>query len=178
MAGLKRWEPQGVSRLRREMDELFERFFDREDWMPTRMFRSMRSFQDEMDDLFGSFFGSDWGSLGAGSSTHRIESSVKDGNLVLRAEVPGFSLDEVKVNLAGDTLHVEGQHKTGEGERQEQHRFSYRYTLPESVDAEKVKASLNHGVLEIHVPASPKVIGKQIPINIGSGADQKQLKAA
>ena len=174
---LMRWEPQGISRLRQDMDGLFERFFDREDWMPTRMFRSLRSFQDEMDDLFGTFFGADWGSM-AGGTTPRIESGVKEGNLVLRAEVPGYGPDEVKVNLAGDTLQIEAEHQSKEGERQEQRRFSYHYTFPEPVDPDKVKANLTHGVLEIQVPVSSKLTGRQIPIQIGAGSDPKQLKAA
>ncbi len=174
---LMRWESQGVSQLRQEMDELFDRFFEREDWMPNRMFRSMRSFQDEMDDLFGSFFGSAWNTMG-GKGQPRVESSVKDGNLILKAEVPGYSPDQIKVNLLGDTLQIEGEHKSGEGERQEQRHFSYRYSLPEPVEPDKVKASLNHGMLEITIPAAPKLNGKQIPIQVGSGEGQKKLKAA
>ncbi len=178
MAVLKRWEPQGVDRLHQDVTELFNRFFDRADWTPRSVFRSMRSFHDEMDDLLGSFFGPAWGSLRTGTATPRVETNVKDGYLVMKAEVPGYSPDEVKVNLAGDTLQIEAEHKAGEGEQQERHHFAYRYTLPEPVDPEQVKANLHHGVLEIQLPASPKLTGKQIPIHTGSGEEQKKLKAA
>ena len=58
MFGLTRWtEPRGITRLRHDMDELFDRFFDREEWMPGRMMRSMRSFQGDLDSLFGGYFG-------------------------------------------------------------------------------------------------------------------------
>jgi len=58
MFGLTRWtEPRGITRLRQDMDELVDRFFDREDWMPGRMMRSMRSFQRDLDSLFGGYFG-------------------------------------------------------------------------------------------------------------------------
>jgi hypothetical protein len=37
MFGLTRWsEPHGISRLRQDMDEMFDRFFEREVWMPGR----------------------------------------------------------------------------------------------------------------------------------------------
>jgi len=184
MFGLTRWtEPQGISRLRQDMDELFDRFFNQEDWMPGRVTRSLRTFHRDLDDLFAGFFGGDWPAMGALEGTRtswpRAEMSLKDGEHVLQLEVPGFKPEEVDVNVAGNTLNIRGEQKAA-GEKKEESRrsFSYTYTLPEAVEPDKVKANLSHGILEVRVAASPKLVGKKIPIQVSSGEAQKQLKAA
>jgi len=172
--------PRGASRLRHEVDELFDRFFAREDWMPGAMTRSLRAFQRDMDQLFGDFFGAGW-SLGAeeeGTYWPRIETALKDGEHIVRAGLPGFAPEEVEVNVAGSTLTIKGERKVEEKGRASHRRFSQTLTLPETVDPEKVKATFKHGLLEIRTPASPKLAGKKIPIEVGSGKTQQQLKAA
>ncbi len=185
MFGLTRWtEPRGLSRLRRDMEELFDRFFDREDWMPSRMMRSLRSFQRDLDELFGDFFGADWAlpvsAAEAGDFWPRVETSVTDGEHVVRAELPGFAPENVEVNIAGNTLTIRGEREIGSKEKGDlsRRRFSHSLTLPEAVEPEKVKATLRNGLLEIRMPASPKLVGKKIPIEVGAGDEKRQLKAA
>jgi HSP20 family protein len=184
MFGLTRWsEPRGISSLRHDMDELFDRFFDQEDWIPGRVTRSLRTFHRDLDDLFSGFFGNDWPTMGMPEGTRtswpRAEVSLKDGEHVLQIEVPGFKPEEVEVNVAGNILNIRGEQKA-EGEKKEESRrsFVYSYTLPEAVEPDKVKANLSHGILEVRMPASPKLVGKKIPIQVTSGEGQKQLKAA
>ena len=184
MFGLTRWsEPRGISSLRQDMDELFDRFFDQEDWMPGRVTRSLRTFHRDLDDLFAGFFGNDWPAVSVSEGTRtfwpRAEMSLKDGEHILQLEVPGFKPEDIEVNVAGNILSVRGELKA-ESEKKEQSRrsFSYTYTLPEAVEPDKVKANLNHGILEVRMPASPKLIGKKIPIQVSAGEPQKQLKAA
>jgi len=185
MFGLTRWnQPLGIGRLRQDMDELFDRFFDQEDWIPGRMMRSLRSFQRDLDELFGDFFGSNWAISDspeqAGYFRPRVETSLTDGEHVVRAELPGFAPENVEVNVAGNTLTIRGERKTGSQEKGDlsHRRFSHALTLPEAVDAEKVKATLRDGLLEVRMPASPKLVGKKIPIQVGAGEEKKQLKAA
>jgi len=183
MFGLTRWmESRGISQLRQDMDDLFDRFFDREEWMPGRMIRSLRSFQRDLDDLFGDFFGDDWRVVAApdqaGYFWPRMETSLTDGEYVLRAELPGFTPENVEVNVTGNTLTIRGERKMGEGKEESRRRFAYTHNLPEAVDVEKVKATLANGILEIRMPASPKLVGRKIPIEVGAGEGQKQLKAA
>lgn len=163
------------------MEEPFDRFFDREDWMPGRM---MRSFQRELDQLFGDFFGSDWAMLEspeqAGFFRPRIETSLTDGEHIVRAELPGFTPENVEVNLTGNTLTIRGERKTGSEEKGDlsHRRFSHTLALPQAVDPDKVRATLSNGLLEVRMPASPQLAGKRIPIQVVAGAQKKQLKAA
>lgn len=185
MFGLTRWnQPRGISRLRQDMEDMFDRFFDREDWMPSRTMRTVRSFQQNLDELFGDFFGSDWGlpasSEEAGFFWPRVETSLIDGEHIVRAELPGFTPENVEVNVTGNTLTIRGERKTGSEEKGDlsQRRFSHTLTLPEAVDPDKVKATLANGLLEIRMPASPQLTAKKIPIPVRAGDEKKQLKAA
>ncbi len=185
MFGLTRWnQPRGISRLRQDMEDLFDRFFDREEWMPSRTMRSLRSFRQDLDELFGGFFGSDWAlsasSNEAGYFWPRIKTSLTDGEHIVRVELPGFTPENVEVNVTGNTLTIRGERKTGSEEKGDlsHRRFSHTLTLPEAVDPDTVKATLANGLLEIRMPASPQLAGKKIPIQVGTGEEKKQLKAA
>jgi len=85
---------------------------------------------------------------------------------------------DIEVNVAGNTLAIRGERKVEEKNEVNCRRFSQTLTLPETVDPEKVKATLAHGLLEIRIPASPQLVGKKIPVEVGSGETHKQLKAA
>ncbi|MFQ5883094.1 MAG: Hsp20/alpha crystallin family protein [Candidatus Methylomirabilales bacterium] len=185
MVRLTRWtRPRGIARLREEMDGLFDRFFGREEeWIPGRMMRSLREFHRDLDALFGDFLGADrWreSPFAPVRSWPRCESLVEGGDYVLRAEIPGVAPDDLEVAVTENALTIRGDRKTG---REEQggasySRFSRRFSLPEPVDPEKVKAKLAHGVLEVRIPASPKVVGKRIPVEVETGEVTRQIKAA
>lgn len=83
-----------------------------------------------------------------------------DEDYVVELEVPGFDRDELTVEISDHTLVVKGEHeeeaeKTGRElllhERLER-RFERRFELPLEVDAEKVAAQCEKGVLTLHVP--------------------------
>jgi HSP20 family molecular chaperone IbpA len=54
-------------------------------------------------------------------------------------------------------------------------RFERLLTLPKGIDSSQVKASYQHGVLELTMPASPEVTGRKIPVEVGM-QDNKQLE--
>jgi len=96
--------------------------------------------------------------------------------LVLKLEVPGIKQDALDVHVENQTLTVKGERKF-EAEEKEQnfHRIERRYgsffrafTLPSSVDAEKVQASYNAGVLKLELAKKPEAQPKQIKINVAA----------
>jgi HSP20 family protein len=95
-------------------------------------------------------------------------------NLVLKLEVPGMNEEDLKVSLENNTLTVSGERKFEKEEKEENfHRIERRYgtftrtfRLPNTVDAEKVDAGYDKGVLKItlakRAEAKPKAI-KVVP---------------
>ena len=102
-----------------------------------------------------------------------IESYVKDGNLVVRADVPGLDPKDLEVTLLGNVLTIKGERKNEKEVKKEDYlrrevsygAFERRLTLPEATLADKVKASFKNGVIEVAVPLAKEAQAKKIPID-------------
>jgi len=98
----------------------------------------------------------------------------KDGNLILRAELPGMTEKQIELKLEGDTLTLKGERKMdNEDKKSNYHRvesfygsFTRSFRLPETVDAEKINAEYKNGVLTITVPKKPEVKPREIPVSV------------
>lgn len=81
--------------------------------------------------------------------------------VLVDVELPGFSAEQIEVTVSGDTLTVSGERvapeiKNGEWHRQERFhgRFSKTIRLPYPVEAGKVQAKLENGILKLELPRS------------------------
>jgi HSP20 family protein len=144
-------------------------------------FEFMRRFGEEMEHLFEDFgLGFGWhlpravvrgrellrreAGLIPAAWSPRVEIQHKNGNLVVRADLPGLSKEDVKVDITGDTLTIQGERKQEKTEQREGYSYSecsygsfYRAVpLPEGVDASKATAEFRSGVLEVAMPAAPR----------------------
>ncbi|HEY8446578.1 MAG TPA: Hsp20/alpha crystallin family protein [Thermomicrobiales bacterium] len=151
----RRWDPLG---LLAEMEAEMERLWN-ERW--------------PMGSLFG-------GRLGRGLSQNgfvwapRADVFAKNGDLVVKVELPGVKKDEVDVSIEGGDLVIRGERKAEEKvEEKDYYRmersygaFYRRWPLPEGVDPDKVEASFEDGVLTVRVPkgAVQEPEAKKIPI--------------
>jgi HSP20 family protein len=83
-----------------------------------------------------------------------------NGNLILRADLPGIKPDEVKVTVEDDVLTVSGEHSSesqeekGDYMRRERRygSFSRSMSLPAGVKAEDIESTSENGVLEVRIP--------------------------
>lgn len=148
------------------------------DFFRMNPFSLMRRMTEEMDRVFG-----DGGQEREGNRgifwAPAVEVSQREGNYVVRAELPGLKPEDVKLEIENDSLVLQGERKC---EREKEgggvHRTEIRYgrfyrsiPLPEGVNGEQARAKFENGVLEVTVPVSgEKTQGKQIPIQAGSTA--------
>jgi HSP20 family protein len=96
----------------------------------------------------------------------------KDGKYVLELAVPGYEPKDVNVEVNGSTVTVLGTHKDSEEKkgvrfyRREVHTgsFTRSITLPQDLDAEKVDAGLNKGLLTIKLTPTKPFAPKKIAI--------------
>jgi len=98
----------------------------------------------------------------------------KEGNLILQAELPGFDEKSIELKLEGNVLTLKGERKLeNESDRANYHRvesfhgtFTRSFTLPETVEADKIKADFKNGILTVVIPQKPEVQPRQIPVAV------------
>jgi HSP20 family protein len=93
----------------------------------------------------------------------------KEKEVLVRAELPGFTPDEVKVEILGEMLVIEAEHKEEKKAGEEKAEKAYarvkrEINIPVGVDLEKVEATYRHGVLEVHLLRKPEVAGRRIEV--------------
>jgi HSP20 family protein len=142
-------------------------------WRP---FRDVISIQDEMNRLFDDFFGRpitrpEWAEV---AWCPCVDVSETKDDVIINTEIPGMSKDDVKVSVQDNILTLSGEKKQEKEEKDANyHRversygsFSRSFTLPTTVQPDKVKAAYRDGILRITLPKSEEVKPKQIPITV------------
>ncbi len=161
-------------------------------------FGVMRRMSEEMDRTFNRLLSTSTsgGSAGTGRTggwLPAIEVAQRGGELLVHAELPGLTPEDVKVEVTDGLLVIEGErkseqeHRSGNMVRSERQygRFYREVPLPEGVNAEQVKAQFRNGVLEVAVPIPQQTSNRrQIPIQssdaiaAGQGSGQASGSAA
>jgi len=110
------------------------------------------------------------------SLTPRMDMYEEEGELVIKAEMPGVRKKDLDISLDDDVLTIKAEKKEEkeEGEKgtthytRERHFGQYirRMTLPARVDAEKITATLKKGLLEIKLPKAEEPESKKIEIKV------------
>ena len=105
-----------------------------------------------------------------------IESYVKDGNVVVRADVPGLDPKDIEVSVLGNVLTIKGERKDQQEVKKENYfrrevsygAFERHMTLPEGAQTDKVKATFKNGIVEVTMPiAAKEAAAKKIPLESG-----------
>lgn len=137
-------------------------------WKPRR---ELVAVQDEIDRIFGDFFG------GVGDDDDSLlippaDIVEDDDNFVVSVELPGMKKDEVSLTLKDKSLTISGS-KRHEGEKGDDrfHRVERSYgsfcrtiDLPSKVDASKITARFENGVLVVTMPKVEEAKPKEIAI--------------
>jgi HSP20 family protein len=106
----------------------------------------------------------------------------KNDKFIVKAEVPGMKEEDIDVSVVGDTLTIKGERKTETEVKEEDYyrcersygSFYRSIPLPSAVDASKIEASYEDGLLEVTLPKKAEVKPKKIAVS----AKKKATKAA
>jgi HSP20 family protein len=152
-------------------------------------FREFSTLQDRINRVFRDRY-SDAGrdeSLATSSFAPAVDVYEDEHNVTLKIEVPGIDEKDIDVQLENNTLTVHGERKIDEEEKEENYRrverqygsFTRTFTLPTTVDSEKVSATYDKGVLKIALPKKAEAKPKQIKVNVGGvkAENEKTLEA-
>jgi HSP20 family protein len=144
-------------------------------WEPYRRtlspFGNWFDMTSRMNQVLDNIFGEDDGDKTVwGPSVDVVEN---DDSYQIMAELPGIKMEDLNINLADNVLTVKGEKKREVSEEKKANyywteccygQFQRSFTLPSSVDAEKVKANLDNGVLTITLPKAEQAKAREIPI--------------
>jgi HSP20 family protein len=152
-------------------------------------FAFMRRFGEEMDSLFADFgIGRGWlapiekgTNLAQGLWSPEVEVFERGKDLVVRADLPGLTKDDVNVEVADNGITIEGERKNEVNEEDEGYyrsertygKFYRRVPLPHGVKAEDAEATFRDGVLEITMPAAARDQKKSRKLQISGTASQR-----
>ena len=136
--------------------------------------REVDSLQSEVNRVFDTFFGGN-----GGGRTRRwvpaMDLAETEDELILRADLPGLSRDDVAIEVKDGTLTVSGERRAEQEEKAEGFyrverafgAFSRSLSLPRGVDPDAVTAEFTEGVLEVRIPKPEE--RKPHRVEIGAG---------
>lgn len=134
--------------LRKEMDRLFDRIWDR-DWFDTA--QMVEGYAPPLD---------------------MVET---DQDIVVTVDVPGMEAKDIHVTVRENLLILRGEKRT-EKERKDEKTYRLERTygaftrhiaLPVPVDAKQVNAAVHNGVLKVTLPKTPAAKGMEVPVQVG-----------
>ena len=140
-------------RFDQQVERLFDDFFRR---------RWPRSFSFEWPSFAGT----------AENTAPRIDVIDKEDHLLVRAELPGMTKDDIEVSVTANAVMLKGstrrEEKSAEGEYHRREIFSSSIArtiaLPTEVDADRATATLKDGMLEVNVPKSSRAARRRIEV--------------
>ena len=144
----------------------------------TDPFREFAQLQDRLNRAFSDAYGrSDEGLLSSGSWLPPVDIyQTSEHELVLKAELPDLSRDEIDITVENFVLTLKGEKKLAPEVKEEQFHhiersygsFSRSFSLPRTVDATKVAADYKNGVLTVRLPLREEAKPRSIKVNVAA----------
>jgi len=140
-------------------------------------FREFATLQDRVNRLFGNVYLRDEDVSGRTTWTPPVDIYETDGrDLVIKAELPDMTREDIDVTVANDTLTLRGERKRPGDVKEEQFRrverqygtFTRSFSLPSTVDASRVSAEYKHGVLTVKLPFREDAKPRTITVNVAA----------
>ncbi len=152
--------------------------------MPWRPFRELERLTRAFESRFPRIF-EEWPFEEAEEEyIPRVESFVRDGSVVVRADLPGIDPKEVDVSVLGNVLTIKGERKEKKEVKDSEYirreisygAFERRMTLPEGAETDKIKAQFKNGVMEVTIPVAKALGARKIPLEVTAEKVEKAEK--
>jgi HSP20 family protein len=141
-------------------------------------FREFAQLQDRFNRAFADTYGrNDEGLLTSGTWVPPVDIYQNgDHEVVLKAELPDMSREDIDISVDHGTLTIRGEKKLSNEVKEEQFRrierrygsFSRSFSLPQTVDTSKVAAEYKNGVLTVRLPMREEAKPRQIKVDIAA----------
>ena len=142
-------------------------------WSP---WREMVTMQDRLNRFFDDSYtraGFGDGQLEMASWHPMVDIYDRDEKIVINAELPGLEKKDISIDVKDRVLTLKGERaydNETEGDKYYRRerafgKFERSFTLPDGLDAEKIKADYKDGLLSVEIPKPEKEKPKQITIH-------------
>ena len=132
---------------------------------------------DRLAHAMTRLFEGDYASRRSAAQTHftpAVDVREDTGKIVIVADLPGLKEKDVDIQIEKDLLTLRGERTLDREESEEQYRryerisgtFVRTFTLPPTVDTDKVAAELRDGVLTLTLPKKPEAQPKKIAVKV------------
>jgi HSP20 family protein len=153
------------------------------------LFEDLRAAQEEMMRATrgrGWWSGQHYDASGAAAWAPAVDISERKDAYLVTAELPGVKAGEVEITIEDGLLTIQGErHFAHDSAEEKLHRTERLYgafrrsiTLPRHVEADKIEASAQDGLLQIMVPKAPEVQAKRVQVRVGQGRTALKAGAA
>ena len=125
-----------------------------------------------MDEAFGAPFQGANGEAVGSAWTPTVDILEDREHLTISMEVPGVRPEDVKISLENQVLTISGEKQQQNVQKDERWhrwersygRFERSFTLPSTVDADRIEATTDNGVLTVRLPKIEKARPREIPV--------------
>jgi HSP20 family protein len=142
-------------------------------WDP---FRDLVSIQDRMNRLFEQTLSRSRGEEGVTATTWTPAVDIYEtaDTIVMKAELPGVAREDIHIQIDGNTLTLKGERRFAKDVQEESYlrieraygSFHRSFSLPATVQQEKVRALFKDGVLELTLPKAEDSKPKRISVDV------------
>lgn len=130
--------------------------------------------RDEMTRFMDEFLGRGFGSEGPTVWQPRVDIEETDDHYLVRAELPGMKLEDIKITVEDNQLTIRGEKRREEEKKgTTYHRvervygtFERSFTLGHLVNSDRIQAFYRDGVLQVTIPKAEQAKAREIPIQI------------
>lgn len=134
---------------------------------------------ENLSSRLNRIFDESWGEeTNGGRWVPAVNVEESGDELLLTAEMPGMSQDDIELEIENNVLTIRGEKREEREEGSEERRyhvwerrygsFQRSFTLPRSVQADDITADFEDGVLHVRMPKSEEAKGRKIQIGSGS----------
>jgi len=135
--------------------------------------QDFRTLQTQLSRIFEPFARTEDEDLVSGAWAPAVDVAETKEKIIVRAELPGMKQEDIQIEFENGLLTIRGERAIEKIENATWHRvertygnFSRSFTLPRTVDPERISATYRDGVLEISVPKREEAKPKQIRISV------------